>query len=184
MSAFGTLKVLIVDGKRANAKLLQGILSSLGIREIVTLENSEAALEELRLNTFEIVFCDEECFPLNPAAFSRLVRKDPKSRSHRVPIILISGAPQRRQVEIARDCGINDFLAVPLSVNTIKKKLESVVFAPNPFVTSDDFAGPDRRRRNLPPEAVAAAAGEKKKDGETPRAWKRRASDNGGAPRS
>jgi CheY-like chemotaxis protein len=177
---FGTLKVLIVDGKRANGKLLVGILASLGIRDMVTLESSEAALEELRLNTFDVVFCDEECSPLNPAVFSRLVRKDPKSRSHRVPIILMSGAPQRRQVEIARDCGINDFLAVPISVNTVKKKLESVVFAPKPFVTSDDFAGPDRRRRNVTPEAVAAASGEKKKEGEgaQPRVWKRRASDN------
>jgi PleD family two-component response regulator len=174
-AVFDTLKVLIVDGKRANARVLQGILNSVGIREIVILDNSESALEELRVNVFDAVFCDEESAPLNPAAFARAVRKDPTNRSHRVPIILLSGAPQRRQVEIARDCGINDFLALPLSVNTVRKKLESVLFAPKRFVMTDVFAGPDRRRRGAPPPADA----EKKASAEgEARQWTRRASDS------
>ncbi len=181
---FDSLKILIVDGKRAHGKLLQGILGTLGIRDMMVVENSAAALEELKLKMFDAIFCDEETAPMNPAAFARAVRKDPTNRSHRVPIILISGAPQRRQVEIARDCGINDFLAVPISVATVKKKLESVLFAPKRFVTTEDFAGPDRRRRNPPPAAATVATAAPGPDGEAPRVWKRRASDDGGAPRS
>jgi PleD family two-component response regulator len=171
---FDTLKILIVDGKRGNAKVLQGVLHVLGIREVVTLDHSGKALEELKGTVFDIVFCDEEAQPVNPAAFARTVRKDATNRSHRVPIILLSGAPQRRQVEIARDCGINDFLAMPLSAATVKKKLETVLFSPKRFVKSDAFIGPDRRRRN----PAATDAGKTKEAAQ--RLWIRRESDRQG----
>ena len=179
--ALDTLNILIVDGKRANTRILRGILVSLGIRNATTVEDSAAALQCLSSDVYDVVFCDEGIGPLNPAAFARTVRHDATNRNHRVPLILMSDAPQRRLVEIARDCGINDFLAIPLSVTTVKRKLEAVLFSQKEFVRAENFVGPDRRRRSADGEA-AQHQGADKAGGEQ-KQWKRRASD-GQAPRA
>jgi two-component system, chemotaxis family, chemotaxis protein CheY len=175
--AFDTLKVLIVDGKRANAQVLRDVLSTLGVRQITRLEDSTAALNSLRGNEFHAVFCDDAVAPDGPAKFVTALRKDPTSQCQKVPVFLMSSAPQKRQVELARDAGVNDFLAVPLSVNTVKTKLMSVLVAPKEFIKSEDFAGPDRRKRS---RRSSDASGEAAPavDGSTGQ-WRRRHSDAG-----
>jgi PleD family two-component response regulator len=175
---FDTLKVLIVEGKRGNGRLLYDILTNLGVRQIVTRDDSQEALRELRETLFDAVFCDEQSTPVNPAAFARALRKDAANVSHRAPIVLMSGAPQRRQVEIARDCGINDFLAVPISIATVKKKLMTVLFAPKRFVVSQSFAGPDRRHKA---QLEAASKEKEKADGHSPE-QERRTSEGSSHP--
>jgi CheY-like chemotaxis protein len=169
---FESLQILIVDGKRANAKLLRGLLEGLGVRRITILENSTAALDGLRGTAFDVVFCDDAVRPLSSAQFLTALRKDAAVPC--VPVILMSAAPQKRQVEIARDSGVNDFIALPLSVATVKNKLASVLLAPKPFISSDAFSGPDRRRRakssNGSAQAVPPLVGAKRK-------WHRRSSD-------
>ena len=176
-----TLKILIVDGKRSNTKLLRGILMSLGIRNATSVEDSASALQYMATDVYDVVFCDETVGPLNPAVFAKTLRRDATNRNHRVPVILMSDAPQRRLVEIARDCGINDFLAIPLSVTTVKRKLEAVMFSQKEFVRAENFVGPDRRRRGADGEGAAAPAAVAQPDAKlgegVPRKWRRRASD-------
>jgi two-component system, chemotaxis family, chemotaxis protein CheY len=145
--AFNTLQILIVDGKRINAKLLSDLLSGLGVVKITVAADSTIAMTFLHQKAFDAVFFDDAVGPLNPAAFVTALRKDGTIECHQVPCILMSAAPDRKQVEIARDSGFNDFIAVPVSVNTVKNKLTSVLTAPKQFISSDAFSGPDRRRR-------------------------------------
>jgi two-component system chemotaxis response regulator CheY len=178
-SGLDTIKILIVDGKRANPKLLRGILLALGIRNFMNVEDSTSALQCLTTDVYDAVFCDETIAPMNPAVFAKTLRRDSTNRNHRVPVILMSDAPQRRLVEIARDCGINDFLAIPLSVTTVRRKLEAVMFSQKEFVRAETFVGPDRRRRGADGEGAPAPAGAAApKPGQAePRKWTRRASD-------
>ena len=59
----------------------------------------------------------------------------------------------------ARDAGINDVIAKPVSAGAIERKLKSLLLAPRPFVTAKAFVGPDRRgsgeRRNFGPRPTA-----------------------------
>jgi two-component system chemotaxis response regulator CheY len=150
-----SLKILIVDSKRTNSKLLRDVLGVLGIRQVHSVDEGPAAMNFLRANDVDAVFCDEAMGPDGPAAFVIGLRKDPSY--HKMPVFLMSNAPQKKQVEQARDAGVNDFLALPFSVNTVKNKLMSVLVAPKEFIKSDAFAGPDRRRRS---RRVADSTGE------------------------
>ncbi len=47
----------------------------------------------------------------------------------------------------ARDAGVNEFLAKPICAAGLYGKIRSVMERPRPFVHSDDFFGPDRRRK-------------------------------------
>ena len=50
---------------------------------------------------------------------------------------------------IARDAGVNDFIAKPVSADSLHKRLARLVENPQEFVENDAYFGPDRRRRDL-----------------------------------
>ncbi|HXJ00439.1 MAG TPA: response regulator [Micropepsaceae bacterium] len=140
------LHILIVDGKAGNARLLRGILSALGISEVMLAEDTAAALEIMETASFQAIFCDEAVGPLDAAGFVLAVRRNGKVRNPRTPIVLVSDGPQRAQVEAVRDAGINDLLVRPLSMSSVERKLQSLLAAPKPFIETEAFFGPDRRR--------------------------------------
>lgn len=60
---------------------------------------------------------------------------------------MISGYADPRQVEKARDMGVNEFLTKPFTINAIVEHLKAVIMRPRQYVHTKDFFGPDRRRR-------------------------------------
>ena len=52
-----------------------------------------------------------------------------------------------KRVAIARDSGITEFLRKPFTAEALYKRIEAIVEKPRPFVLSDNFTGPDRRRK-------------------------------------
>ncbi|MEM7680184.1 MAG: response regulator, partial [Pseudomonadota bacterium] len=50
----------------------------------------------------------------------------------------------------ARDCGANETLVKPISGNGLASRICSMIDNPRPFVSTDDYFGPDRRRKDLP----------------------------------
>jgi len=46
----------------------------------------------------------------------------------------------------ARDAGVNEFIAKPVSVKTVMSRLVAVIEHPRPYVRTQDYFGPCRRR--------------------------------------
>jgi len=67
---------------------------------------------------------------------------------------MLSGAAQRRHVELARDLGANEFIAVPFTGQTMATRLLAIIDRPRDFVHCPDYFGPCRRRQvAIAPEA-------------------------------
>jgi DNA-binding response OmpR family regulator len=47
----------------------------------------------------------------------------------------------------ARDAGVNEFIAKPVSVKTLMQRLVAVIESPRPYVRTEAYFGPCRRRR-------------------------------------
>ena len=60
---------------------------------------------------------------------------------------MLTGYTRVDQVRQARDAGVNEFLAKPVSVRAILSRLISVIEHPRPFVRTKSYFGPCRRRR-------------------------------------
>ncbi len=79
-------------------------------------------------------------------------------RSHKsemvkyLPVIMLSGYSEKDNIEKARDAGANEFLTKPISISRLLNRILRVVETPRPFIASDVFFGPDRRRHNIPVE--------------------------------
>ena len=60
---------------------------------------------------------------------------------------MLTGHTHIDHVRQARDAGINEFIAKPVSVKTMMTRLVAVIEHPRPFVRTKSYFGPCRRRR-------------------------------------
>ncbi len=147
--AFEHLKILIVEDNQHMCSLLRGLLNSVGIREIVEANNGASALDALREKKCDLILSDLSMAPMNGLEFSRKVRTGDHSPNPFVPIIMITGHTERHRVEEARDAGVTEFLAKPITAHSLFSRIAEIVERPRAFVRCEAYFGPDRRRKTL-----------------------------------
>ena len=145
------VNVLVIDDNKHMSKLVTEILSALGVRNFREVNDAAKAFEELRHFSADIIIVDWFMQPLDGLDFTRLVRTAKDSPNPYVPIIMLSGYTELSRITEARDAGINEFLAKPISAKAIYQRIASIIDNPRPFVRTKSFFGPDRRRQNLGP---------------------------------
>jgi DNA-binding response OmpR family regulator len=62
---------------------------------------------------------------------------------------MLTGHTSLDHVRQARDAGINEFIAKPVSVKTLMSRLVAVIESPRPYVRTKVYFGPCRRRRGV-----------------------------------
>ena len=101
------------------------------------------------MGDIDIIICDLDPQRNGGQKFLKFIRSHDKEKIHYLPFIMMSGYSEYHQVEQSRDWGANEFLAKPLTVNSIAARILSVIDRPRPFVRNEDFFGPDRRRKKV-----------------------------------
>jgi CheY-like chemotaxis protein len=144
---YNLLKVLLVDDNHHMRLLLAEILRALGVREIYEASDGAQGLQMMRDHPIDIVITDLSMKPLDGIDFVRLLRNSPDSPGHMCPVIMVTGHATRQRVHDARNAGVNEFLAKPLTAHGVVGRLSQVIEHPRAFVRTDDYFGPDRRRR-------------------------------------
>jgi DNA-binding NarL/FixJ family response regulator len=61
---------------------------------------------------------------------------------------MLTAYAERSKVEAARDAGVTEFCAKPVTATELYKKICVVINAPRSFIRTPIYFGPDRRRRN------------------------------------
>ena len=146
---FENLKVLIVEDNQHMRSLLRTLLNAIGIKEIVDANNGIPALTAMREKKFDLILTDLVMKPMDGLEFTRAVRTAESSPNPFVPIIMLTGHTEKHRVEAARDAGVTEFLAKPITATSLFSRLAEVVERPRAFVRCDGYFGPDRRRKSL-----------------------------------
>ena len=153
--ALSDLTVLVVDDAEPIRELICGILETFGVQKIREAADGLGAYKDMLSQTPDAIITDFDMAPVDGVTFTRTVRTDPNSPAPDVPILMITGHSTKHQVEEARDAGVTEFLALPVTANTVAERLTSAIQRPRSFVRARSFIGPDRRRRQLPVVAKA-----------------------------
>ena len=148
-AGFETLRALIVEDNAHMRSLLRALLNSIGIKEIAEAANGQSALTLLRERRSDLILTDLAMKPMDGLEFTRRVRTDEQSPNPFVPIIMITGHTEKHRVEAARDAGVTEFLAKPITANNLFSRIAEIVERPRAFVRSNNYFGPDRRRQRL-----------------------------------
>jgi DNA-binding response OmpR family regulator len=67
-----------------------------------------------------------------------------------LPIIMMTGHSEKSRVVEARDAGVTEFVAKPLTAKAVLERIQAVIYRPRPFVRTATYFGPGRRRRDDP----------------------------------
>ena len=73
---------------------------------------------------------------------ARRIRRDEDSPNPYVPIILCTGYTELGLVIAARDAGVNEVLAKPITANTLYNRIRTIIEEPRQFVQLDSFLRP------------------------------------------
>lgn len=144
------LKFLVVDDDANMRHLVFTILSSLGVKETATAESADRAFGLLFDFEADIIICDLRMTPRDGIDFTRMVRTQDDSPNCYVPIIMLTGHSEMSAVVQAREAGVHEFLAKPVSAKKLYGKIRSIIENPRAFIRTEDYFGPDRRRRQDP----------------------------------
>ena len=163
------LNFLIVDDNKHMTMLVKNLIHALGARNVKETNDAAEAFTELTHFPGDIIIVDYQMQPLDGLDFVRLVRTGSDSPNHYVPIIMLTGHTEMSKVLNARDAGVNEFLAKPISARSLYARIQKIIAQPREFIETRTYFGPDRRRvtkhwdaperrKNPPSPATAAAA--------------------------
>lgn len=138
--------ILIVDDNKNMRVLLRTILRPYGFTNVQEAEDGIEALEALKTAFFDLVIVDYAMPNLDGSEFAKLVRNSSDSHNKFIAIIMVTGHPTRQVLLRARDGGVDEILAKPVSAQMLQERLVSVIKHRREFVKTKSYFGPDRRR--------------------------------------
>ena len=144
---FDRLKVLLVDDNPHMRKLVTTILHAFGVVQVYEAANAKQAWAMLREYNPDVIMLDWMMEGMSGIQLTKMIRTSAGSPNPFIPVIMLTGHTHIAHVREARDAGINEFLAKPVSVNAVLTRLLCVVEHPRPFVRTMSYFGPCRRRR-------------------------------------
>jgi CheY-like chemotaxis protein len=139
-----------VDDNVHILNIVRTMLRGLGAVHVFEAKSSQEALAHLRREAVDIIVLDYLIGDEDGVAFLRRLRADPQSPTPFVPVIMLTAHSDRTRVEAARDAGASEFCAKPVTAAELLRKVGAVIDRPRPFVRTDSYFGPDRRRRDDP----------------------------------
>lgn len=140
------LRFLIVDDNQYMRAIVAELLRAFGARHVMEAADGGEALRRAEFWSPDIVICDY-AMELDGVTLTRRLRRGQTKLDPTLPVILMTGHTEPSRVISARDAGISEFLAKPLSAETLFSKIAAVIDRPRDFARSPDYFGPCRRRR-------------------------------------
>ncbi|GGH03005.1 MAG TPA: hypothetical protein DF715_16375 [Oceanicaulis sp.] len=138
--------ILIVDPSNFLRRLIADVLRHAGADHVFTFASEDTGLSAATTYARPIIISDWSGKTSPGPALTRALR-----RKHlpvrRAPVIALGNNSQMREIERARDAGVNAFLLRPVSPAALFARLEETTSRPRPYVETETFAGPDRRTR-------------------------------------
>ena len=146
---FSRLSVLIVDDSVHIRRLVRAILHAFGCRDIFDAPTGKRALKELRGNQIDVVILDWMMEPMDGIQLTKIIRAgDGSIPNPYIPIIMLTGHTTVNCIVEAREAGVTEYLAKPITAKGLMAQLQMVIARPRPFVRTPTFFGPDRRRKD------------------------------------
>jgi DNA-binding response OmpR family regulator len=144
------VRFLIVDDNTHAVNLVKAMLRGFGADQLYDAQTVDAAQRRMKITPCDIVILDYMLGAEEGVTFARWLRNDPESPAPYTPIILLTGHADRPKIMAARDAGVNEFCVKPVTPADLMKRIAWVIDRARPFVRSQSYFGPDRRRHDDP----------------------------------
>ncbi|TVR10146.1 MAG: response regulator [Salinarimonadaceae bacterium] len=147
---FDRLSILVAEDNAHMRRALVAMLEAFGATAILEAGDGEIALELFLEQKPDIALLDWEMPGLDGLALARRMRDRTASPNPFIPILMVTAYAEKGRVVAARDAGVSDFVAKPVTAKILYDKILGLVLEQRPFVATKDYFGPDRRRSDPP----------------------------------
>lgn len=122
---FRGLNALVVEDVAAMRELLSELLRDLGFEDVVRCEDGAVALRTLEdtVHPIDIIVCDLEMPMINGIEFIQMLRKSPNRTINSIPIVIVTGHSERKNLLQAVRAGVHGFLVKPVSLAALEKRI-------------------------------------------------------------
>ena len=148
--AFDRMQFVVADDNAHMRRIIRALLHGFGAREIHEAEDGASGLEMVETYQPDILITDWVMPIIDGAELVQLIRNPNANKNPFLPIIMLTGHTERKKIIQARDIGVTEFLAKPISAKGLYDRISSVIERPRPFIQTKTYFGPCRRRQNKP----------------------------------
>ena len=143
---FNKLRFLVCDDNPHMRRILRTLLHGFGAREVYEAEDGASGLEAFTHYVPDIIVADWAMPIFDGLELTQMIRQPGANSNPYVPIIMLTGHSEKKRVTSARDAGVTEFMAKPISAKSLYQRIVNVVAHPRPFIKTQTYFGPDRRR--------------------------------------
>jgi two-component system chemotaxis response regulator CheY len=143
---FSKLRFLVIDDNAHMRRILRTLLHGFGAREVYEAEDGATGLEAFIHYSPDIVLTDWAMPIFDGLELVQMIRQPGANANPFAPIIMLTGHSEKKRVMEARDAGITEFMAKPISAKALYQRILTVIASPRPFIKTTTYYGPDRRR--------------------------------------
>lgn len=143
------LVVLVLDDNPHIRKILSAVVTVAGARDVIACSSAEAARAELALRTVDLILADAEMPGCDGYQFVRWLRTDGSPENRCAPVVMVTGHTRPSEVLRARDAGATTLVGKPIVPQVLMTRIAAALNSSKTFVESENYAGPDRRMRDL-----------------------------------
>ena len=146
------LKVLVVEDHQVTARLIGDVLRGAGVGQVESACDGLSARQMLKVWDPHIIFTDWNMPNMDGLELTRSIRRAAVARDRmvpnpQVPVVMLTATRSQRDVEGARRAGVNEFVIKPFTPASLISRIQLVLTRPRPFIVSQAYVGPCRRRR-------------------------------------
>ncbi len=149
MASLSKVNTLVIDDNAHMINIVRSMLLGFGITRTYESRDAAEAFDIVRHEPIDLIICDFQMPILDGLEFTQMVRTGGDIRNPYIPIILLTAHTERSRIMAARDAGVTEICAKPVTAHQMWTKIAAVVNNPRPFVRCKTYFGPDRRRQSL-----------------------------------
>lgn len=147
-------RLAVIDGNRNFHPVMRGILRSLGFRRIEPFLEGAEASEHLRSTWCDLAFIDLTLSDGNGLDWITTLRRTRLS-NRRMPIVVLTSATSRRNIEDAMAAGADYVMAKPVSPKSLADRIRYLKERPLDYIAMENgYYGPDPARFQWSPRPV------------------------------
>jgi len=138
---------ILAVSDRLYLKSLREMLRVMNIRNVETCgDGSQAIFILQQIQEVDLVIAQEDLPIQDGLEIVRFVRLDRAWLRPELPILTIGWKWTRQKISAYRDAGVDDVVVFPASQHVMQRRILSALYSKRPFIFTDNFRGPDRRR--------------------------------------
>ncbi len=120
-----SLKILVVDDFATMRKILSNILKEIGFTNISQAINGKIALEKLKNEKFDLVFCDWNMPGMLGIDLLKTIRKDDELK--KLPFVMVTAEAMKGNIIKAVKAGVTSYIEKPFSAETVRQELNKIL---------------------------------------------------------